>query len=171
MNDAARVFVARCGLLPQDVERASSIQKVPTDILLGLIMTESAGDAGAMRYEKNFSYLHAVAPHAKMFKWTEDTEEALQKFSWGLCQIMLATARWRGFSFHPTRLLEPVVGLTWGAHHLHELFLQYKDWPSAISAYNQGSPRKNLLTGRFKNQKYVDTVLRHARVFRGEPNV
>ena len=54
---------------------------------------------------------------------------------------------------------------------MHELVLKYKDWPSALSAYNQGSPRKNLLTGKFKNQKYVDTVLRHAREFRGEPNV
>lgn len=171
MTDAAKVFTAKCGLTPQELASVSSIQRVPVDILLGVAMTESAGNPGAMRYEAHYSYLHQVPQYAKMMGWTEATEERLQMFSWGLCQIMLATARWRGFSFHPSRLLEPLVGLTWGAHHLHELVLQYKDWPSAISAYNQGSPKKNLLTGKFKNQKYVDTVLRHAREFRGAPNV
>lgn len=165
MNSDGQVLIAAAGLTEAEFLAVCKTHKIPSDILLGLIMTESSGRPTAMRYETGFSFVYKVPEFAKAMGHTEPTELNLQKFSYGLCQIMGATARWRGFTFHPMRLLEPLVGLTWGAYHLAELFKLYDDWPSAVSSYNQGSPRKALLGGGFKNQKYVDTVMDHARTF------
>lgn len=167
MNEAAVAFVRSFGLQPFEVEQVLQPYQIPVDILLGLVKTESGGNAEAMRFEKGYPWLFHVPHFAKMFAWTADTETALQRFSYGLCQIMLATARERGFLLHPMKLLEPKIGLAWGAYHLHLLYQRYNTWPATLSAYNQGSPKKAFLSKtKFKNQKYVDTVLLHAREFR-----
>lgn len=170
MNDDAADFIRDCGLEPSEFEQIVQTQKIPPNLLLGLVKTESAGEAGAMRYEPNYPYLFHVEHFATVSRWTVATETELQRFSWGLCQIMLATARERGFGLHPARLLEPTVGLTWGAYHLSELYLKHKTWPAAVSAYNQGTPKKSLLSGKFKNQAYVDRVYKYAGEFSGVPS-
>jgi len=166
VNSDAKVLIAGAGLSESELLAECKSHNLPPEILLGLIMTESSGRATAMRYEAGYTFVFKVPEFAKSMGWTELTEMTLQKFSFGLCQIMLATARWRGFKLHPMRLLEPKVGLAWGAFHLAELFKLYNDWPSAVSAYNQGSPKKAMIGGEFKNQPYVDKVMANARTFR-----
>ncbi len=93
------------------------------------------------------------------------TEVALQSFSFGLMQIMLATAREAGFNLHPKLLLVPKINLTWGTHHLFENFRRYGSWPDAVAAYNWGHPARALLGGKYKNQDYVDKVFAAAKDF------
>lgn len=161
MNDASRDFILGFGGEPSGIEAIALQWSVPLDLVLAVVATESSGHSGALRYEKHFDYLYNVPDFAKRFGWTEETEITLQRISWGLMQIMLATARWRGFQSHPQELLKPAVGVTWGTYHLAQLFGKYGDWQRAISAYNQGSPATNILTGKFKNQAYVDKVNAH----------
>ena len=160
-------FIRRCGLTEEFLRSTEELYKVPGNLLLGLIRTESRGMPGVMRYERKYKWLHQPHLWAKKYGWTEETEEQLQKFSYGLAQLMGATARDNGFDSHFFRLLEPTIGASWGASHLFSLFKRYGSWDDAISAYNQGTPKRNRFTGRYRNQNYVDKVRQAEREFNG----
>jgi soluble lytic murein transglycosylase-like protein len=165
LNAAGLEFLKRCGLSELEFLSILKGTPCPNSLVLGVIQTESSGYADAMRFEAKYEYVHDVERYARMYKWTTETELTLQKFSYGLMQIMLATARWRGFTHHPRRLLEPKTNVAWGVYHLHALYQQFKTWPDAVAAYNYGHPAKTLITKKYKNQEYVDRVYRHAASF------
>lgn len=164
-NEAGLEFVKRCGLDQKTVDDFSNFYKIPRHILLGVIKQESSGRARAMRFEPHFKYLTGVKEYATLLGWTAATEEALQKFSFGLMQIMLATARGHGFDGHPMNLLSPETNIAWGGLHLKRLFDKYQNWPDAIAAYNWGHPAKRFGGAGYKNQDYVDGVLAYAKEF------
>jgi soluble lytic murein transglycosylase-like protein len=145
----------------------------PPHIVLGIIATESSDNPDAMRFEPGYKYLFDVERHAKILGWTVETEKTLQMFSWGLMQLMLATAREMGFNFHPRLLLQPKTNVSWGAKHLWNLFRRYQNWGDAVAAYNYGHAAKKMLTNKYKNQEYVDRVYYHAAGFQrdGRPSV
>lgn len=167
MNSDAKDFLAVCGVPVEKFLEVTKAAGCSPEIVLGVIKTESGGDADAMRFETGYPYLFETKRLAKEMGWTEKTEVALQSFSFGLMQIMLATARSHGFEKHPMQLLSPVVNLSWGALHLGSLVKRYQGWHDAVSAYNQGSPRKKAFGGSYRNQEYVDKVFRHASGFYG----
>jgi hypothetical protein len=119
---------------------------------------ESSGNQLAMRYEPHYKYTFKPHIYADAHRMTLATEIELQKFSYGLMQIMGATARELGFKDHFAFLLDAVTGFSWGCLYFARLLDRFPNYLDAISAYNQGSPRKTLL-GKYKNQKYVDKVL------------
>jgi len=129
-------FAEKCGLSEAEVKDLSRYHGVPFDIALGVVAVESSGRAKILRFEKKYKWLYGVKVFARKFGWTEDTETALQRFSYGLMQIMLATARGHGFKNHPMDLLEPQIGFSWGCYHLSTLFNRYQNWNDAVSAYN-----------------------------------
>ncbi|TXH10635.1 MAG: lytic transglycosylase domain-containing protein [Spirochaetes bacterium] len=164
LNAAGKDFLRTTGITYTGFQEVLSKWGLPEDLVLGIVWVESKGDPGALRHEPDYPHLWEVPFFAGMFHWTMNTEAEIQRFSFGLMQIMLATARWRGFSFHPKELFEPKTGLTWGCFHLSELYAKYKKWPDAVSAYNQGSPRRSMLNAqKFKNQAYVDKVFEAAK--------
>jgi hypothetical protein len=151
--------------LEQDTLKRAQVLEVPTRLLLGLIMAESNGDAKAMRYEDGYKWICEPAKFSKPLGITLETERQLQSFSYGLCQVMGATARDNGHTGHLTDLLDPNINLRVSIHFLKKLNIKYKNWPDTISAYNQGSPKKKLMSKKYKNQAYVDRVINNARYF------
>lgn len=125
---------------------------VPAALALAVCDVESGFNPYAMRYEPTYRWLVRIPA------WTS-TEQVGQRISWGLMQIMGATARELGFIGYFPRLCEPAIGVQYGCRYLVMLYTKYHDWTKAIAAYNAGSPRRRLSTGLYRNQLYVDRVL------------
>jgi len=111
------------------------------------------------------------------------TELLAQQTSWGLMQIMGATARERGFAdnnYHYnasnkgwlTELCDPQVNLEWGCRHLRWMVDHNNAYglpdvrisPADLAAaWNGGARIMEFVnakpTGRYKNQSYVDRVV------------
>ncbi len=165
LNLQGEKFRDRCGLTPDAYLEVLTRHPIPPPLVLGLIATESSGNPDAMRFERNYPYPFQPKEHAQALGWTEDTERTLQSFSFGLMQIMLATARECGFNLHPRLLFTPKINLAWGSYHLHALYRRFGTWPDAVAAYNFGHPARTLISGKFKNQDYVDKVFNAAARF------
>lgn len=172
LSSGAVDFLAQCGIPKEKFLEVTTQCLVPQELVLGIIRQESGGDAEAMRFEPGYRWHHEPEEWAVRMGWTTDTEKALQSFSFGLMQVMLATARELGFAKQPHQLLSPVVNLSWGCLYFGVLGKRHGDWTDAVSAYNQGSPRKKAFSSTYKNQDYVDKVLKYAEEFsRGAPPV
>lgn len=158
-------FALQLGVSPETFTELLIPHPVPPALVLGLIRTESGGNPDALRFEPGYKFLFETKSYAAKHGWTEMTEQTLQMFSYGLMQIMGATARESGFNLHPKLLLVPKINLSWGLLHLWSLKQRFKTWPDAVAAYNYGHPARTLLTGKYKNQAYVDLVFQTARSF------
>jgi len=95
------------------------------------------------------------------------TELLAQQTSWGLMQIMGATARERGFRSWLTELCDPAVNLEWGCRHLRWMIdhnnayglPDFRIKPEDLAAaWNAGT--RIVIDGKYKNQPYVDRVLK-----------
>lgn len=127
-------------------------------LFCAIISTESAWDPSVMRFEPKFHDVWQPSKYAAMHKMTAETEATLQKFSWGLCQIMGANARWMEFDGNLTEILDPKINIDLGARFFKRRCDIYSNPTDKIAAYNYGMPAK-LETGAYANQKYVDRVL------------
>ena len=155
---------------------------LPWVLVEAIVAVESGGNPHAWRAEPHYRYFWDCGKHCPFrylnkaevdsacapedFDYYEDfgsrdTEWYGQQASWGPMLVMGAVARERGFDGWFTELCSSDEGIYWGCRHLQCLVNHYYDgdgWPGVISAYNQGSPRKDD-SGRFCNQGYVDMVL------------
>jgi soluble lytic murein transglycosylase-like protein len=127
-------------------------------LVAAIVWQESRGSVYAVRYEPNYRWLFTPEKFADRQGITVETEKNLQKHSFGLMQIMGATARWLGYDGALAALYKPENNLYWGGKYLKLLFEKHKDTAKVVSAYNAGSP-KILESGKFANQNYVDSVL------------
>lgn len=128
-------------------------------LVAGIVQVESGGDPHAMRYERGYRWTVPFVGGG-----TQGTETEAQKFSYGLGQIMGATAREHGFK-GPwlSMLFDPPTNLQYVCKHLVWLLKRYRgDMHDAISAYNQGSARRTD-RGDYVNQVYVNKVLNAMR--------
>ena len=165
-----------------DIRENARSFNLPPLVVQGIIQVESAGNPFAYRAEPAYRYFFDVddlAPFRDVsqaeidqasapgdFPYYEglssqDSEWFGQQISWGPMQIMGAVARERGFCQCFPELCSFDDGVHWGCAHLMwlaERYLEDDGWPGVISAYNQGSPRRND-DGTFCNQAYVDKVL------------
>lgn len=165
LSEKGLAFLAKTGLTPESFAELLTPHPVPPALVLGVIHTESAGNADAMRFEPGYKFLFEPKSYAAKHGWTEETEKALQMFSYGLMQVMGAVAREMGFNLHPKLLLVPKINLSWSLLHLWSLKQRFKTWPDAVAAYNWGHPARSLLSGKYKNQAYVDKVFAAAQEF------
>ena len=142
------------------IGQEAQIHSIDWVLLAAIVQVESAENPKAMRYEEKYPYLVDPPKYAKLLNISEATETALQRFSFGLCQIMGANLREMGFKKELTNALEPEINLCYGAMTLERLMTRYKgDMPTAVSAYNAGTP--HVENGVFRNQTYVTNVLGH----------
>jgi soluble lytic murein transglycosylase-like protein len=82
-----------------------------------------------------------------------------QSTSWGLMQVMGFNARDLGFKRRwLVELCRPEIGIDLGCQFLARLVAKYDSTEDAVSAYNQGAPRKRA-DGTYRNQHYVDRVM------------
>lgn len=135
---------------------ASQKHGIAENIIYSVIMTESAGDPYAIRYESHFKYFTNIQIHARANQISVDTETTLQMCSIGLMQTMGAVARELGFRQNLLQLTVPQVSINLGTKKLKFLSQKYNTIDDVLAAYNAGSPRKK--DGIYVNQDYVDKV-------------
>jgi soluble lytic murein transglycosylase-like protein len=144
------------------IEQKAEEHGIPSDLLKALIETESSFNTYAIRYEKGYPYL--VEPFDQ-FHFHTNTEKVSQQISWGLMQILGSVARERGFEGRfNSELMEPEVGLEYGCRHLKYYYNRYNNWNDAVSAYNQGSNRKDD-EGNYQNQSYVNKIIKRKKKY------
>ena len=125
-------------------------------LVASLVYQESRGFVYAVRYEPAFRWVHRVDHFAKYQNITKETEQMLQKHSFGLLQVMGGTARSIGYDGALPALYKPENNLFWGCKFLSILKKKYPDKRDMVAAYNAGSVRKE--NGKYVNQRYVDEV-------------
>ena len=135
------------------------------DLVYSIINVESGWNPYAMRFEPNYKWLYEYRVYAGLLNITEQTEETLQKMSYGLFQLMGALCREYGFKEELVKLCDPEINLKYGCMHLKKLINKYSNEQDVIAAYNAGTPRKTE-GGLFYNQKYVDKVYSFLNAFR-----
>jgi hypothetical protein len=129
-------------------------------LVAAIIETESSWVPWVVRYEPQFLYTVEVDRWAKAHRQSKATEQMLQRTSFGLMQLMGGTARGLGFEGNLTTLLVPELNVEWGCKLMAQLKQRYRDRDDQIAAYNAGAAKRDALTGEYRNQGYVDKVLR-----------
>lgn len=113
-------------------------------LIRGIIKAESNWDVNASRFETH----------------KEDS-------SWGLMQVMLATARkiLNNPNLTTTHLINPRINIEAGVKVLAENWNRWGNLPDAIAAYNAGSPRLGK-DGKYVNKDYVYKVLSNYETYK-----
>lgn len=131
-------------LFRAELLEAAALHNVPTARLAALVEQESAGEPRAYRYEPTFwtKYL------AKRVDYAPPAPGVLALGAWmrrvsasyGLCQIMYATARDFGLppELPPEALFQPRMNLTLGAKILASHRKRSADWRETWLRYNGG---------------------------------
>lgn len=142
----------------REVKDVATEESVPWRLLGAIIQVESGGESHATRYEDHYKYLFKVNEHASDNGITVGTEIIHQKTSWGAAQVMGAVAREFGFDDH-LPLLCGKQSLVYACKLIKRLASKYNQREDIIASYNAGSPIKTT-DGKYKNQEYVDKVMR-----------
>ena len=145
--------------LPMDlINKTAKEFNIDPKLIAAICVVESEGDTWSLRYEGGWKTFLTTKYWANMVKISDSTERICQQCSWGLMQVMGTVARELGMKDDLTQLCRPDIGLFYGCKKLKTLLNKY-DTESAISAYNAGTPKRNS-DGKFRNQEYVDKVLK-----------
>jgi len=124
-----------------------------------IVSVESGGETWAGRYEPRYPYVSGLERRPK--GCSVDTEEFFQCCSWGLMQVMGATARGLGLEGWIPQLTIPGVGVRYGVKYLVQQGKRYSwDMEKMIASYNAGSAVRSLdRPMEWKNELYVNKVL------------
>ena len=144
---------------------AKSFNLDPT-LVAAIVAVESGSHPDKVRYEPGYRWIFKPEDFAKALNITLDTEKVLQSCSWGLMQIMGATARQHGFKEDMPVLCHPEKNLFYGCKHLKSLVNKYPIQTDAIAAYNAGTP-KEMANGKYFNQQYIDKVTKQMMIIGG----
>lgn len=141
--------------------------RIDCNLIRAVIMIESSGNPTAVRFESHWHLYNCPQAYSEKLGITREEEERMQATSWGLMQVMGATARDLGLTDNIEMLNVPQIGVFYGCKKLKQLFQRYPDEDQVVSAYNQGNAR--MANGMFCNQRYVDkiySILRPLRVLK-----
>lgn len=143
-------------------------QGVPPLVMAAIVMQESAGNQYALRFEPAWKLYQSPEVFAKKLGQSLDTEKSAQAHSYGLCQIMGAVAREHAFDGYWGQLYDADLNMTIGCLHFKKFLKRHGgNEVDAISCYNAGSVRRGP-DGKYSNQAYVDSVLKHKDALRSE---
>jgi len=148
------------------IEEVADGENVPSQLLGAIVQAESGNNKWAVRFEPKYKWLYKAKELAQDQGITEQSEIALQMFSWGLSQVMGATARELGLRGPLFQLLDEKTNLEYAAKVLKKLAGRFKSGDDIIAAYNAGFPVKTI-TGKYKNQGYVDRVNDNLEAIKG----
>src|SRR4051812_21340207 len=139
-----------------EIESIASGMRLDPDVVEAIVLTESNGQTDGFRYEPGFFLRYLKGDP----KWDGANPRRISS-SYGLMQIMYPVALEHGFNENaPEYLFIPTIGLFWGCTHLRSLLEWSKlDLAQALAAYNGG--KGGNAAPPFRNQSYVDTVMRH----------
>ncbi len=124
--------------------------------MAAIYYVESAYDPWAVRFEPAFRSTWEIDANARDSKITSATERICQQMSWGLGQILGATARRLGFKKCLTQLLQVEPNIYWSTVLVKQLSEKYRIRDDVIASYNAGRPIKD--DDQYVNQSYVDKV-------------
>lgn len=132
------------------------------ELVTAIVMVESAGRTNAYRYEPNF-WLRYMANKPEYAGGNPYRLSA----SYGLMQVMYATAHFHGFEACPEVLFQPAMGLTYGCKHLRKLLNECDgDVEMALAQYNGG--KSGNTAPPFRNAGYVLKVMKTYHALKGE---
>ncbi len=134
------------------IKAAADKHGIPYEIALGMVQTESSGNAKATRHEPAFQRRYIDPLHYP-------AKEARQRAtSWGLLQIMGETARSIGFKLAFEELLVPETGLEWGLRYLAKLRAKYpaEPWRVIVRAYNGGPGNRHNETNHYPDRVLIN---------------
>jgi len=151
--------------MPLDlIQKVSKKHNVNKAWVAALVWQESRGDASAVRYESHYKYLWFPRDWAEKMNISVQTEEVLQKTSYGLGQVMGANLREMGYEKMLSEAASDAeLTLDYAIRFLKEKLQQYGTYRLAIAAYNAGSVRFRSDGVILVNQRYVDQVTQHYR--------
>jgi len=144
------------GLSPDLVERFEAVQIDPVALVCAVIDQESDGNARAQQFEASF-YKRHVKKKAHVRRDVRRMRDRLgyttyqraaraYSSSYGLTQILYASAQVEGFRDHPNELKDPVFNLYVASRHLFRKFQRARRY------HPNGDSRETLLwTLRFWN--------------------
>ena len=139
----------------------SNEYKLDTRIVYGICVTESSLQITAARFEPGYRYFYNPE-EVRQKGCNVITEKAFQATSWGIMQVMGAVYRELGFrGILPLILSDIDTQLKYGCMHLSNLKKRNPNGSDYIAAYNAGKPIRDI-TGKYKNQDYVNTVLKYS---------
>lgn len=142
------------------IEKAAKRHGLNPFLVQAVVRKESSLNPDAVRYEPNYRWLYRPETFNDALGITVETESELQKFSWGLMQVMGAVAREYGFHGPLPKLCRPDYGLEYGCRHLRGYLKRFGELEKALAAYNGGPGAVNS-DGTLDNQKqYVDPVMK-----------
>lgn len=144
------------------IEAKAVKYNVPARIIYGICMQESNCNQFAARFEPAWKYL--VDPKkVKPKGCSTATEENLQKFSYGIMQVMGSVLREIGYSgWLPEIYSDAELQIEFGTLHLAKGIKRWGSLERGISAYNCGTPDRNK-DGQVDNPEYVSGVMRYAQ--------
>lgn len=151
--------------LTEIVKSKAALIGVDANLAVAIMTKESSGawPRGSSRFEPKWSYFFNPEVFCARLDCSLDTEKNHQATSWGPMHVMGSVARELGFTDPLPLLFQPDIGSEYGCKKLKTLVDKYVNEPSAIAAYNAGSPRKIILNGsvtpEYTNQAYVNEVL------------
>lgn len=113
-------------------------------LIKAIIKTESNWDVNASRYEAHKG-----------------------DASWGLMQLLLATARTvlGNANLTTTQLIQPRVNIEAGTKLMADNWTRWGNLRDAVAAYNAGSPRLGK-DGKYVNSLYVDKVWNNYKIYK-----
>ena len=153
------------------IQKVAKLEGIDVELLQAICTTESSLVFDAVRFEKNYRWLHfpkkwTERMQSKLPGYSQDTEEALQKTSVGVGQVMGAVCREYGYEENLALLVAmPETALSYAARHLKKQLVRFKTESDAIASYNAGHAAKDA-GGKYANQNYVDKVRKNLAVLR-----
>lgn len=133
-----------------------------------IIRVESAGNPWAARFEPKWRYFLTPEKWAAKNGITVETERVLQATSWSLMQIMGTKLRELGFDGPLTQGTNPEISCHYACKFLKQLFDKWGTPEMVAAAYNGGTPITDPQTKLFRNQGYVDKVMKIYNELKGE---
>jgi soluble lytic murein transglycosylase-like protein len=129
-----------------------------------IIRVESAGNPWAIRFEPKWKYFLTPEKWATKNGITVETERTLQAMSWGLMQIMGTKMRELGYDGPLTQSIDPEISCHYACKFLKQLFDKWGTPEMVAAAYNGGTPITDPQTKLFRNQGYVDKVMKAYKI-------
>lgn len=142
------------------IRKVCKQSNVDAELLAAIIEHESVWDPYAVRFEEFAQNRTIPTQYAKDNNISISTERTLERFSWGLAQMMGYTLRDLGYRGPLTAMVEAERNITWAVKLLSRIYMQHPLTNDIIASWNHGSPERGK-DGKYvgKVQEYVDKVL------------
>ena len=146
------------------IKRHADAFKLDPALVYAIARKESDFNPFAIRHEPEVDFRFQVHKHAAINRTTMGTEDQLQKYSYGIMQVMGFVLRELGYEGSFLAMGNPDLGIFYGCKKLRQIYDHRNDtcMEDVICFYNGGKKRAD---GRYSNQiHYVDKVVEFMKI-------